>query len=85
MKNINTLISKWIIEDKLNDQDLGNKVRAWYWTQDHSKEHWFFETQLKTLDEEIKVRWLGGDDHSNNSSRDDEWDDTEDGAYYGLV
>lgn len=58
MKNINTLISKWVLEDKMNDQALGQQVRKYYWREIHSYEHWLNE------ESEIseKAFWGYGDD-----------------------
>lgn len=31
MNDINVLLNRWIIEERLNNQELGNKVREYYW------------------------------------------------------
>ena len=49
MKNINTLISKWILEDHLNDQALGHKVRTHYWRELHPREHWVWEDDVEEM------------------------------------
>ena len=40
---LRTMISKWVIEDKLNDQQIGSKIRKHYWKEIHSYEHWMNE------------------------------------------
>ena len=37
---LRTMISKWVIEDKLDDQQIGSKIRQHYWKEIHSYEHW---------------------------------------------
>ena len=37
---LRTMISKWVIEDKLNDMQIGSKIRKHYWREIHSYEHW---------------------------------------------
>lgn len=69
MKNINTLISKWILEDHLTDQDLGHKVRAHYWRELHPREHWIWEN------DEEEMSGYGYDDASRS------YDDGEDEIY----
>lgn len=43
------LISKWILEDHLNDQALGHKVRTHYWRDLHPTEHWVWEDEREGL------------------------------------
>lgn len=31
MNDINILLKRWIIEEHMNNQELGNKVREYYW------------------------------------------------------
>ena len=40
LEQIRTMISKWVIEDKLNDQEIGLNIRKYYWKEIHSYEHW---------------------------------------------
>ena len=40
INKLRTMISKWVLEDKLNDQEIGRKVRKHYWKEIHSYEHW---------------------------------------------
>jgi hypothetical protein len=37
---LRTMISKWVMEDKLNDQQIGHEIRKYYWKEIHSYEHW---------------------------------------------
>ena len=37
---LRTMISKWVIEDKLNDSELGRNIRNHYWKEIHTHEHW---------------------------------------------
>ena len=37
---LRTMISKWVIEDKLNDSEIGRNIRKHYWKEIHSYEHW---------------------------------------------
>ena len=43
MNRLKTLISKWVVEDKMNDQALGQEVRKFYWKEIHSYENWLHE------------------------------------------
>ena len=40
---LRTMISKWVIEDKLNDMQIGAQIRKHYWKEIHSYEHWLNE------------------------------------------
>lgn len=66
MKNINTLISKWILEDHLNDQALGNKIRKHYWLNLHPREHWVWEDDVE------EMSGYGYDDASRGHNDDDD-------------
>ena len=66
MTSINTLISKWILEDRLTDQDLGTQVRKFYWTNLHEREHWIWQ------DDEDELWWDGYGDHGGSRDDDDE-------------
>jgi hypothetical protein len=66
--NINQLINKWIMEGKLNDQALGEKVRHWFWREGQSKEHWLY-------DDDEEMSGYGYDDASRS------YDDGEDEIY----
>ena len=35
MHFINVLLDKWLKSDKLNDQELGGKVRKWYYKNEN--------------------------------------------------
>lgn len=37
------MISKWVMEDKLTDQQVGYEIRKFYWKNIHSYEHWLNE------------------------------------------
>ena len=43
INKLKTMISKWVMEDKLNDQEIGRKVRKHYWKNIHTHENWLFE------------------------------------------
>lgn len=43
MDTLGTLITKWVVEDKFNDQQLGHQIRKYYWKEIHSYEHWINE------------------------------------------
>ena len=69
MKNtIDKLINKWIMEGKLNDQALGEKVRHWFWREGKTTEHWLYE-------DEGDMSGYGYDDASRG------YDDGEDEIY----
>ena len=40
MHFINILLTKWLTVDKLNNQEIGHKVRQWYWKNEKTTEHW---------------------------------------------
>ena len=40
---INQLINKWITESHLNDRELGEKVKHWFWREGKTTEHWLYE------------------------------------------
>ena len=43
---LRTMISKWVIEDKLNDSEIGRNIRKHYWKEIHSYEHWMNEGEM---------------------------------------
>ena len=43
VNKLRTMISKWVMEDKLTDESLGRKIRKHYWKEIHSYEHWLNE------------------------------------------
>ena len=51
------MISKWVIEDKLNDMQIGSKIRKHYWREIHSYEHW--------MNDESEMSGYGYDDASS--------------------
>jgi len=67
---LKTMISKWVLEDKLNDSEIGRKIRKHYWKEIHSYEHWVWE------DDEAEMSGYGYDDVSRGS-----FDDGEDEIY----
>ena len=56
---LRTMISKWVIEDKLDDQQIGSKIRQHYWKEIHSYEHW--------MNDEGEMSGYGYDDASSYS------------------
>ena len=40
---INVLLEKWLTVDKLNNQEIGQKVRNWYWQNEKQTEHWMMD------------------------------------------
>ena len=43
MHFINVLLDKWLKSDKLNDQELGGKVRKWFYKNENRIEHWMID------------------------------------------
>ena len=43
INKLRTMISKWVMEEKLNDQALGHNIRKFYWKEIHSYEHWMHD------------------------------------------
>ena len=43
MNFINILLDKWLRSDKLNNQELGQKVRQWYYQNEDRVEHWMID------------------------------------------
>jgi hypothetical protein len=70
MHFINVLLDKWLKSDKMNDQELGGKVRQWYWQNEHRVEHWMID--------EGNVPYEEGGDLMEDGSR---YDDGEDEIY----
>ena len=64
INTLRTMISKWVMEDKLNDQEIGRKVRKHYWREIHSYEHWVWQ------DDETEMSGYGYDDASRGSNDD---------------
>ena len=40
---INVLLEKWLTVDKLSNQEIGSKVRHWYWQNENQTEHWMMD------------------------------------------
>ena len=62
INKLRTMISKWVLEDKLNDQEIGKKVRKHYWRELHPREHWVWQ------DDESEMSGYGYDDASSGVS-----------------
>ena len=43
MHFINVLLDKWLKVDKLDNNTLGDKVRKWYYKNEHRVEHWMID------------------------------------------
>jgi len=76
---LRTMISKWVVEDKLNDQHIGYEIRKYYWREIHSYEHWLNEENQPT--DVLDYMYGGGDDVVNKSSDGEGYDDN----IYGPV
>ena len=75
INKLRTMISKWVIEEKLNDMQIGSKIRHLYWKEIHSYEHWMDEGEMSGY---------GYDDASSGLSSqelDDLYGDGEDEIY----
>ena len=70
---LKTMISKWVVEDKLNDQHIGYEIRKYYWKEIHSYEHWLNEENQPT--DVLDYMYGGGDDVVNKSSDGEGYDD----------
>ena len=70
---LRTMISKWVVEDKLNDQHIGYEIRKFYWKEIHSYEHWLNEENPPT--DVLDYMYGGGDDVVNKSSDGEGYDD----------
>ena len=68
MHFINVLLDKWLKSDKLNDQELGGKVRKWFYKNENRIEHWMID--------EGNVPW-----DSDDVDRSSVYDDGEDEIY----
>ena len=68
---LRTMISKWVVEDKLNDQHIGYEIRKYYWKEIHSYEHWLNEDDKPQ--DVLDYMYGGGDDvvEDNSSYSDD--------------
>ena len=75
MHFINVLLDKWLKSDKLNDQELGGKVRKWFFKNENRVEHWLID--------EGNVPWDSDDESSVLSGQelDDLYGDGEDEIY----
>jgi len=62
INKLRTMISKWVVEDKLNDMQIGSKIRKHYWREIHSYEHW--------LNDEGDMSGYGYDDASRSHNDD---------------
>ena len=71
MHFINILLDKWLSEEKLSNEELGKKVRQWYYQNENRVEHWMID--------EGNIPWKRGDD--NNSRRYDNNYGEEDDIY----
>tara|TARA_Y100001972_G_C7419068_1_gene216655 strand:+ start:203 stop:463 length:261 start_codon:yes stop_codon:yes gene_type:complete len=60
MDTLRTLITKWVVEDKFNDQQLGHQIRNYYWREIHSYEHWLNEDEKPQ--DALDYMYGGGDD-----------------------
>jgi len=67
LDKLRTMISKWVVESKLNDMEIGSQIRKYYWREIHSYEHWMNDSYEE-----------GGDLMMGNSSI---YDDGEDEIY----
>jgi len=67
LDKLRTMISKWVVESKMNDMEIGSMIRRYYWREIHSYEHW--------MNDEYEE---GGDMMAGNSSI---YDDGEDEIY----
>ena len=43
MHFINILLDKWLKEEKLSNEELGEKVRQWYYQNENRVEHWMID------------------------------------------
>ena len=43
MHFINILLDKWLKEEKLSNEELGEKVRQWYYQNENRVEHWLID------------------------------------------
>ena len=43
MHFINVLLDQWLKSDILNDQELGGKVRKWFYKNENRIEHWMID------------------------------------------
>ena len=64
---LRTMISKWVMEDKLNDQSLGYNIRKYYWKEIHSYEHWLNEADKPQ--DVLDYMYGGGDNGVIGSAR----------------
>ena len=64
LDKLRTMISKWVVESKMNDMEIGSMIRKYYWKEIHSYEHW--------MNDEFEE---GGDLMMGDSSYDDGQDE----------
>ena len=64
LDKLRTMISKWVLEDRLEDKEIGHKIRRHYWKEIHSYEHWIWE------DDEAEMSGYGYDDASRGYNDD---------------
>ena len=80
MHFINVLLEKWLTVDKLNNQEIGSKVRNWYWQNEKQTEHWMmdegddvYEGGCDSSGEHIPKQWQSPDaDYKSIYDEDDE-------------
>lgn len=73
---LRTMISKWVVEDRLTDPQVGYKIRKYYWKNIHSYEHWLNEETPPT--DVLDYMYGGGDEDvvvKDKSSDEEEYDD----------
>ena len=73
---LRTMISKWVVEDRLTDPQVGYEIRKYYWREIHSYEHWLNEENPPT--DVLDYMYGGGDDEDvvvDESSDKEEYDD----------
>ena len=64
---LRTMISKWVMEDRLTNQEIGYEIRKYYWREIHSHEHWLNEENPPT--DVLDYMYGGGDDVVIGSAR----------------
>lgn len=47
LDKLRTMISKWVVESKLNDMEIGSQIRKYYWREIHSYEHWMNDSEYE--------------------------------------
>jgi hypothetical protein len=64
---LRTMISKWVVEDRLTDPQVGYEIRKFYWKEIHSYEHWLNEDDKPQ--DVLDYMYGGGDDMVIGSAR----------------